>query len=263
MTTGIRAVLVDIDGFLTEGVGGRAYPGGPEAIAQIAARFPLRYLTNATSRSRRALALALVREGYPASPEVVITPSALARQVMEQRGDARGVLIADPGAMEDLSWFEPESDPRSARAVLLASESHGRRIGDLGPAVAALRAGARLYTLQQNRVFRRGADLVTDLGPVAAFLGYAADVSWTTFGKPSPLAFQAAAEGLGVPLTALVMAGDDAEFDVAGALRAGVGVGVLARTGKYAAGDEDRVSPRPSHVIASVADLPALLGIGG
>ena len=53
------------------------------------------------------------------------------------------------------------------------------------------------------------------------------------------------------------MVGDDAEFDVAGALRAGVGAGVLVRTGKYRPGDESRHDPPPTLVLSSIADLPA------
>ena len=71
-----RALLLDIDGHLTEGVGGPAYPGGPEAVIELAARVPVRYVTNATSRSRSELAAALAREGYPAPEEHVVTPVA-------------------------------------------------------------------------------------------------------------------------------------------------------------------------------------------
>ena len=56
------------------------------------------------------------------------------------------------------------------------------------------------------------------------------------------------------------MAGDDAEFDVAASVRLGM-VGALVRTGKYREGDESRVSPPPTFVAASVAELPARLGI--
>jgi hypothetical protein len=33
--------------------------------------------------------------------------------------------------------------------------------------------------------------------------------------------------------------------------------GVLVKTGKYRAGDEDRVTPGPTAILESVADLPA------
>ena len=37
------------------------------------------------------------------------------------------------------------------------------------------------------------------------------------------------------------MVGDDVEQDVNGAIRAGIGVGVLVKTGKYREGDEEKL----------------------
>jgi ribonucleotide monophosphatase NagD (HAD superfamily) len=51
-----------------------------------------------------------------------------------------------------------------------------------------------------------------------------------------------------------VMVGDDAEADVAGALRARLAKALLVRTGKYRDGDESRFEPRPT---ATIADLTA------
>jgi ribonucleotide monophosphatase NagD (HAD superfamily) len=114
--------------------------------------------------------------------------------------------------------------------------------------------------LQENRYFRRAGELVTDLGPVAAFLAHASGRPWENLGKPSRLMFSTAAADARCRIEELLMAGDDAEFDASGAVREGL-TGILVRTGKYRPGDEDRVSPRPSAVIDSVADLPQWLGL--
>jgi len=45
------------------------------------------------------------------------------------------------------------------------------------------------------------------------------------------------------------MVGDDAEGDVAGALRAGIGAALLVRTGKYRQRDETRFDPAPTAVV--------------
>jgi len=45
------------------------------------------------------------------------------------------------------------------------------------------------------------------------------------------------------------MVGDDAESDVCGALKAGIGTALLVRTGKYRAGDESRYAPHPTAVV--------------
>jgi HAD superfamily hydrolase (TIGR01458 family) len=251
-------VLLDIDGTLAEGIGRAAFPGAAEAVRALLDHYPVRYVTNATSCTRAALVARLEADGFPVEECPVVTPATLARSVLTGRDDTRGVLLCDPKAREDLAWFR-ETPPDEARAVLVATEAHRLRVGDLAGAVEALHSGATLYTLQQNRVFRRDGRLLTDLGPVAAFLGYAADVAWENLGKPSPLLFRTLAAESGIDPGHMVMVGDDAEFDCAGALRAGVGSAVLVRTGKYRPSDENRVPPPPTHVVDSIADLPALL----
>ena len=251
-----RAILLDIDGCLI--TGDRPIARATETVTHLARHWPLRLVTNTTSRPRRQIADQLRAMGFGIDIEQIITPCALARQVLVARGEQRGVLIADGAGHEDLAWF-CRTAPEEACSVLIASEAHSWRIADLAPAVKAVLGGARLYTLQENRLFRRAGELVTDLGPVAAFVAYAGRCAWENLGKPSPLLFETLAAELQVPASEVLMVGDDAEFDVAGALRAGVGQAVLLRTGKYRSGDEDGIDPRPSAVLDSIADLPRLL----
>ena len=253
--------LLDIDGCVVSGLGREAIAGAPEAVERLRATAPVRFVTNTTSRTREWLTAALVDAGIDATIDDVVTPTVLARRVLRARGDDSGLLLVEESARPDLAWFR-EAPASEARAVLVATEAHDRTVRELRPAVAALRRGARLYTLQENRIYERGGELLTDLGPVAAFLGYAADVEWENLGKPSALLFATLADELGCAVGELAMVGDDAEFDVAGALRAGVGAGVLVRTGKYRPGDEARFDPPPSLVVESIADLPAALGSG-
>jgi ribonucleotide monophosphatase NagD (HAD superfamily) len=49
------------------------------------------------------------------------------------------------------------------------------------------------------------------------------------------------------------MVGDDAEADVAGALRAGLGGALLVRTGKYTRGDEERFDPPPTVTVENLS----------
>lgn len=249
------ALLLDLDGCVIAGSARAALPGAIEAVAALRELRPVRFVTNMTSRSRGWLAEMLARQGFDVAEEDIVTPATLARRVLPARGRARGVLLADEALRVELDWFE-ETAPEAADAVLLATEAHDWTISRLRDAVVALRAGARLYTLQENRIFERDGRILTDLGPVAAFLGYAAGVSWENLGKPSPLLFETLAAELGCVVAGLAMVGDDAEFDVAGALRAGVGAGILLRTGKYRVGDEGRFDPPPTLVLDSIADLP-------
>ena len=254
----IRLVCLDIDGTLTDGVGGPAIPGTVEAVLAIRRRIPVRLVTNTTSLPHRALAEGLARQGFLDEPAALVTPATVARRVLPEKGHARGILIVEPGAREDFAWFE--EDP-AGPAVLLATEGHGLGIADMQPAFRRLLEGAAFYTLQRNRYYRKGDELVTDLGPLAAFLAYASGREAETLGKPSPLLFDSVAAQAGVRRQEIAMVGDDAEFDVSASVALGM-AGVLVRTGKFRPDDATRFTPRPTAVLDSVADLPAWLGIG-
>jgi ribonucleotide monophosphatase NagD (HAD superfamily) len=101
-----------------------------------------------------------------------------------------------------------------------------------------------------------GLDL--DVGPFTAALEFASGRPALVLGKPAAQVFTMAAARLGLAPGEVLMVGDDVVGDVQGALAAGL-AGVLVRTGKYRAGDE-QLTPRPSAVLGSVVELPQLLG---
>jgi len=253
----IRLVCVDVDGTISDRFREPTVPGAAAALAKVRERRDLRLVTNATSLSHGALAEMLRQQGLLAEPGELVTPATAARRVLTERGHDSGLLLVDEAAREDFGWFREDS---SGSAVLLATEGHGLAIADLQPAFRLLHDGASLYTLQQNRYFRKGNDLVTDLGPVAAFLAYASDREVANLGKPSRLLFENLARDVCCSLDEAVMVGDDAEFDASGSVSIGMS-GVLVKTGKYREGDERRFTPAPTATLDSVADLPGWLGL--
>jgi len=89
--------------------------------------------------------------------------------------------------------------------------------------------------------------------------------SATAVGKPAPAGFLAAATRLGADPDEMYMVGDDLNNDVLAAQVVGM-TGVLVRTGKFRQETlerwaADEFAMQPDHVIDSVADLPALLGL--
>lgn len=251
-----RLVCLDVDGTLTDGVLGPPLPGSVEALRALRARLPVRLVSNTTSVAHHVFAARLIEQDLLDAASSLLTPAAVARRVLLTRGHGSGVLLVDPEARADYGWFR---DDPSGPAVVLATEAHDLTVRELQPAFRRILGGAAFYTLQRNRYFRRRGALVTDLGPVAAFLSYAAGRDPETLGKPSPLLYDAIASEAGVRREEILMVGDDAEFDASSSVAIGM-AGVLVRTGKYREGDETRVSPRPTAVIASVSELPDRLG---
>ena len=113
--------------------------------------------------------------------------------------------------------------------------------------------GSALVAVQKNRYWRGPDGLTMDAGPFVAALEYASGKHAVTVGKPSPAFFAAAARSLDMPVSQMVMVGDDVTTDVRGAVAAGLR-GVLVRTGKFRV--EDLELARSDVVIDSVADLP-------
>jgi HAD superfamily hydrolase (TIGR01458 family) len=255
MSGPVRLVCLDVDGTLTDGVRGPALAGAVEAVGGLRARWPVRLVTNTTSVPFSALAAHLSALGLLDHPDHLFTPVMVARRLLPERGHDRGVLIADPAQREDYGWFR--EDPQGP-AVVLATEAHEWRVGDLHTAFRRLLDGAAFYALTRNRYYRVGGEFRMDVGGVAALLAYCSGREPETLGKPSPLLFDAVARAAGVRREEIVMAGDDAEVDVVASVALGMR-GVLVRTGKYRAGDEVRVNPAPTASVPTIRDLAALL----
>ena len=253
----VSLVCLDVDGTLTDGVGGPALPGAAAALRRLRNALPVRLVTNTTSVPHTALARHLIGLELLDNAESLWTPAVVARRTLPKLGHDAGILLVEDAARPDYEWFREGS---AGPAVVLATEGHGFRVADLQPAVRRLLEGDTLYALQRNRYFKKGGELVTDIGPLAAFLTYATGREATTLGKPSPLLYDAVANEVGATREGMVMVGDDAEFDVSASVALGM-QGVLVKTGKYRAGDEGRVDPRPSAVLESVSDLPGWLGM--
>lgn len=250
-----RLLCFDVDGTLADRFVRPTVPGVAALLASLRERYLVRLVSNATSETHARLFELLAKLELIFDPRELITPVRTAERVLRARGHASGILLCAEAARGDFHWFE--ESPTGA-AVVVASEAHHLRIADLQPAFRLLKNGAQLYALQRNRYYARRGELVTDLGPVAAYLEYASLQAVQNLGKPSALLFEDLAARHGCARNEIVMIGDDAEFDASGAVALGLH-GILVQTGKYRAGDEERFDPRPSAVLPSVADLPAWL----
>lgn len=281
----IRGLLLDLDGTLF--VGETLLPGALDALAEIESLgLPTLFATNMTRRPRRALLEKLAKMGWNPPAEAIYTAPLAAAAWLRREGVHRVLACMARATLEDLPGFELV-DPRDARSSIptpapSSSAPHASRpgpagagslqpvdavlIGDLGDewsypilnsAFRHLLAGARLVAVQRNLYWRDDDGLSLDAGPFVLALEAAAGVEATVVGKPSAEFFRGAADLLGVPLSDVVMVGDDVTSDVGGAQAAGAR-GVLVRTGKFRESDLHR-GVEPDAVIASVAELPEWL----
>lgn len=245
----IRGVLLDLSGVVH--IGDDAVPGALEAIARLNdGGLAVGYLTNTTSRPKRAILERLRRLGLAVEPETLITPAEAARVWLTRNRRAPHLLVTEALA-ED---FANLGNHHSGEAVVIGDAGQGFTYDALNAAFRKLAGGAELVALARNRMFR-GSDgqLSLDAGAFVAALEYAAQCEAVLLGKPAPAFFEAALARLGTPAGETAMVGDDVEADVSGALAAGIGCALLVRTGKYADGAEDGADPPPTAVLADLA----------
>ncbi|ANT52191.1 TIGR01458 family HAD-type hydrolase [Mesorhizobium amorphae] len=244
-----RGVLLDLAGVIYDGE--TAIPGGVDAVARLRqAGLAVRFVSNTTRSSKQTVLQHLEALGLTVTKADVFTPAHAAREWLLRNGRAPYLLV-HPGLEPD--FFE--LPVRDKRAVVVGDAGEAFTYTVLNDAFRELNAGAELLALATNRAFR-DADgaLSLDAGPFVTALEYASLKRATVLGKPSPTFFLSALASMNCPPDQAIMVGDDAEADIAGALRAGISSALLVRTGKYQQGDERRFDPRPT---ATFADLAA------
>lgn len=254
----VSGLLLDIAGVLYDG--DRAVPGAVAAVERLREKnMPVRFLTNSTRRSKRAILRKLEGMGFDVDGSEILTPAEAACDWLRRKGLSPHLLV-HPDLDEDFEDAPRGGDP----AVVVGDAGRHFTYDRMNAAFRVLAQGAPFLALAANRVFRDAdGELSLDAGAFVRALEFSSGTEPILLGKPSPGFFMAGVDGMGCEPADVAMIGDDAESDVAGALRAGLGKAMLVRTGKYRDGDEARFDPRPTEVAADLGGaIDALLGAG-
>lgn len=240
----IRAVLLDLSGVVYDG--DTPIAGAVAAIGRLRAEgLPIRFVSNTTRLPHRAIVAQLAGFGITVGRDELFTPARAAVEWLARDGCVPHLLV------------HPDLVPEFAgnmfgdrRAVVVGDAAEAFTYSAMNTAFRQLIDGAEFLALAVNSTFKDAdGGLSLDAGAFVAALEFAAGKQATVLGKPARDFFHAALAGLDCPPDQAVMVGDDAESDVAGALKAGIGSALLVRTGKYRAGDESRHVPHPSAVV--------------
>lgn len=248
---------MDIDGTLYTNDG--PVEGACEALQYLeAVGVTYRYVTNATHKPRREVALDLEALGFPAKERLVLTPAAAAAEWLRGEGVSCYPLVGR-FLLEDLQGISTTAD--TPDCVLVGNLGEGFTYERLNTAFRHLMEGAELIALLKNRYWQTaGGGLSLDAGPFVAALEYASGKPAIVVGKPERGFFELALKDLGLPPEMVAMIGDDPELDVGGAQAAGLR-GILVKTGRYRPGVP--LPTRPDLVLESMAQLPEALNTLG
>ncbi len=258
-------VLCDLEGTLYSG--DAPLPGATTLVPWLrAAGIPFCFVTNTTSRSRRAIVTRLAGMGIVVPMEIIVSAPVAAAALARERGHRTVAPFLAGTVLEDLEGLDlaggtaPAAES-GASAVLLGDLGDEWTYALLQEAFDYLQAGAELITCSRDRVYRRGERLMLDAGPFVAALEYANDSTALVAGKPSPVMYDAAFRRLGLPdadRSRVLMIGDDIHSDIAGAQQAGL-VAWAVQTGKFTTADAARAGITPERIIAGLDALLAEL----
>ena len=98
----LRALLIDLDGVIYQDE--EVVPGASDALAWVRARaIPHAFITNTTSRPRRALVEKLVRFGVPARDEQIFTPAVAAAEWLRREASGPAALFVPEATKADFA----------------------------------------------------------------------------------------------------------------------------------------------------------------
>ncbi len=249
-------VIFDIDGVLE--FQGEVFPGAVETVAALReAQLAVRFLTNSSLKSRASAAERLRRRGFDVQATEVVTASyATATYLREQQVKSCWVLLAGEGRREFTGLPHDEKDPEY---VVVGDYREGLNWANMNRALRLLLRGARLVGMQSEFLDRSGTEgEQLNVGAWTMMLEQASGVKATYIGKPEAYAFDLVLKTTGLGRRQVLMVGDKLSTDILGANDFGLPSAVV-RTGEFDEAELNGV--RPDHVLDSIADLPALLGL--
>jgi HAD superfamily hydrolase (TIGR01458 family) len=254
----IDGLLLDIDGVLA--VSWEPLPGAVDALQRLRNdAVPFRLITNTTTKTRTDLASTLRQAGFDvADDEIVTAVVATAEYLQTAHPGAQVFVLSDGDARADLAGIDL-ADVDDADVIVIGGACDEFTYPTLNRIFRRLMDGASLVGMHRNLFWKTAGGWELDGGAYIAGLEQAADTVATICGKPEKAYFDAALAMLGVEVDRVAMVGDDIVNDILGAQAAGL-TGILVRTGKFRAGDDQRDDGRPDHVLESFAAVPDFLG---
>ena len=253
----IRGLILDMDGVLY--IGDNVVPGARETLRMLRAKnIPFRFITNTSTRPPEELQRKMAALGFDASLAEIFSAVSATCRYLEQQGRPRCHLVVGDAVKACFAQFP--GDASNPEFVVIGDIGERWSYALLNDIFGMLMRGAQLVCMHRNRYWETERGLHMDIGAFVAGLEYVSGKPAIVIGKPSWDFFRLAVSSLALTAGKVAIVGDDIESDIGGGQAAGL-TGVLVKTGKYREALVEQSSVRPDHLIASIADVPALLGL--
>lgn len=246
--------LIDMDGVIYRG--GELIFGADKFIKSLLeTETPFLFLTNNSQRTRRDIAMRLVRMGLPVTEKHIFTCAmATARFLAGQKPHGTAYVIGEGGLLTALHQ-NGYAIVDHAPDYVVVGEGRTFTCEMIDKAVQMVLDGAKLIATNPdpncptaNGKTRPGC------GAIAAMLEKATGHNAFSVGKPSPVMMRMARKQLALETAQTVMIGDTMSTDIIGGLQMGYKT-VLVLTGGTKQEDLENFAYSPSMVIDSIAGI--------
>ena len=248
-----RDYICDMDGVLV--FGSQPIPGANDFIKRLqtaGAKFLV--LTNNSLYTQRDLHVRLLRIGLDVPPSAIYTSAlATAQFLATQQAGGSAYVIGEAGlttALHDAGYIITDQNPD----YVVLGETLSYSFERITQAMRFVAAGARFIATNPDVAGPGEGGMVPATGAVAALISAATGVQPYYIGKPNPLIMRTALRTLDAHSEDSVMVGDRMDTDIIIGTESGLET-ILVLTGVTRREDVARYPYRPTHIVASVADI--------
>lgn len=262
--TGVRALIIDMDGVLWHGI--TPLPGLADFFQTLRA-LNIRFIlaTNNASLTQAQYVTKLAALGVTvAQHEILTSAMATAFYLAEHNNPAttRVFVVGEEGATQPLIEcgftltglyeIKKDSDPSQKGAdIVVCGKDQTLTWDKLATATLNIRAGAQFIATNADTTLPTEHGITLGNGAILAALQVATGVTPISIGKPEPIMYQQAMLLLGSDPSETIAIGDRLETDILGAVRAGIR-SVMVLTGISTEDDLKTSAYRPTWVMQDI-----------
>lgn len=247
------ALLLDLDGVLFRGA--ETVPGGPETLAALRADgHRIAFVTNNSARTPEQVADELVRHGYEARPDEVVTSALATADLLAERGVREAYVLGEEGirrALAEAGVRVLDGEPQAAPYVVVGWD-RDVTYAKLRTASLLVQHGAHLVATNPDASYPAPDGFWPGAGALLAAIATTTGAEAEIVGKPHPPLYLGALRRVGGERPLVV--GDRLETDIAGAVALGWD-SLLVLSGATSRALADSSPIRPTYVGSDVGAL--------
>ena len=243
----IKGFLLDLDGVLY--IIDKPIEGAQETLKKLKEKYPVRFITNTTTKPRKIVYEKLIKMGFDVKEEEIFSALEATKQFLKEK-DAGAFLILTDLALEDMKDIKKEP----VEYVVIGDARDNFTYENMNKAFRYLMDGAELLATAKNKYFRdKDGKLSLDCGAYIVGLEFATGKKAKLIGKPNKDFFLLAVKSMGLKPEEVAVIGDDIEADIKGAMDAGL-KGILVKTGKFTPQDLEK-GIKPDLIIENINQI--------